>query len=139
MTRHKARSAPRKARQPSEHSIQSRFIQGLERIPHPAVRLTYAIVNQAVGGRYARQAYFAAEGLRAGLPDLHLPYPTRQHPGLWIEFKRPGERPRPNQLSWHEALRSCGHRVEVCHSAEEGWRVVCEYLGVALPEELAET
>lgn len=32
---------------------------------------------------------------------------------LWIEFKKPGEKPRPEQLAWHEAERKRGALVLV--------------------------
>jgi hypothetical protein len=32
---------------------------------------------------------------------------------LWIEMKRPGEKPRPNQLAWHETERARGAVVMV--------------------------
>jgi len=32
---------------------------------------------------------------------------------LWIEYKKPGEKPRPDQLAWHEAERKRGGIVLV--------------------------
>lgn len=66
--------------------------------------------------------------MRGGVPDLHCAYPSQGLNGLWIEMKRPGEAPRPEQLTWHERLRAAGHRVEVCHSAKEAFAVFCDYL-----------
>jgi hypothetical protein len=143
VTRHRARAARsakpsyRKANQPSEHSIQARFISGLQHIPHPAAqKCHYAIPNQAVGPRIQRQVRFGAEGCRWGASDWHMFYPTKQFHGFFIEFKRQGEKPRPNQVEFMELARSCGHRVEVHTSAESAWAAVCDYLGVAVPEAL---
>lgn len=38
---------------------------------------------------------------------------------LWIEFKRPGERPRPDQTAWHEQERARGALVYVVDDIDE--------------------
>ena len=38
---------------------------------------------------------------------------------LWIEFKRPGEKPRPHQLDWHEAERKRGAMVLVVDDIDQ--------------------
>lgn len=38
---------------------------------------------------------------------------------LWIEFKRPGEKPRPHQLDWHEAERKRGALVLVVDDIDQ--------------------
>jgi hypothetical protein len=99
----------------------------------PDLALIYAIPSgghrrKSVAGR------MKAEGVKAGLPDLHLPVPmTRREDGrifhgLWIEMKVPGGRVRATQKWWHEALRNMGHRVEVCWSFEEARNVLLDYL-----------
>lgn len=37
----------------------------------------------------------------------------------WIEFKRPGEKPRPDQLAWHEAERKRGALVMVVDDIDQ--------------------
>jgi hypothetical protein len=37
---------------------------------------------------------------------------------LWIEFKKPGEKPRPDQLAWHEAERARGALVLVVNDID---------------------
>lgn len=46
-------------------------------------------------------------GLPKGFPDLSGQ--IRPRVGLFVEVKKPGERPRPEQLSTLEALRADGH------------------------------
>ena len=70
-------------------------------------------------------------GVKAGMPDVMiLDDPCAdvgtgpEWCGLAIELKAPdakGRRPKPraNQLEWHERLRKCGWRVEVCYSLDE--------------------
>lgn len=38
----------------------------------------------------------------------------------WVEFKRPGKKPTPAQLAWHEAERARGALVIVVDSIERG-------------------
>ena len=83
-----------------------------------------------------------ADGMEAGVPDWLLfacePHtkPSTSHyheyDGLALEFKRPDGKGRvsPAQLSWHERLRENGWRVEIVTSAEDAWRIVCDYLGL---------
>lgn len=40
---------------------------------------------------------------------------------LWIEFKRPGEKPRPDQTAWHELERKRGALVKVVGEEETWW------------------
>lgn len=49
-----------------------------------------------------------------GQPDyLYLRYHYGMARVLWIEYKKPGEKPRPDQLAWHEAERKRGAVVLV--------------------------
>jgi hypothetical protein len=53
-----------------------------------------------------------------GMPDdLFLRYWSwvNGHPAaiVWIEFKRPGQEPKPHQLAWHQAERARGGSVLV--------------------------
>jgi hypothetical protein len=38
---------------------------------------------------------------------------------MWIEFKKPGERPRPEQIAWHEAERRRGALVKVVDDIDD--------------------
>lgn len=63
---------------------------------------------------------------RNGAPDRLIMFPTEQLtetltiPGThaFVELKRPGEKPRPNQLREHDRLRACGFTVLVIDSFE---------------------
>lgn len=63
---------------------------------------------------------------RNGAPDRLVMFPTEQLtetltiPGThaFVELKRPGEKPRPNQLREHDRLRACGFTVLVIDSFE---------------------
>lgn len=52
-----------------------------------------------------------------GLPDLYVRHPRFGR--FWVEVKRPGEKPRPTQLAWHEDERACGGTVIVATSVAD--------------------
>lgn len=47
----------------------------------------------------------------AGMPDRLLLRPWRKD--VFVEFKRPGEKPTKIQAYWHDTLRKMGKQVEV--------------------------
>lgn len=78
-----------------------------------------------------------ADGMEAGVPDWVCfrqgfagQYSVKV--GLALEFKSPTGKGRvsPAQTQWHERLRENGWRVEIVTSAEDAWRIVCDYLGL---------
>ena len=91
-----------------------------------------------------RQAAFAkAEGLTAGMPDLvvfearavtntvtGVRYGILRY-ALMIELKSATGTLSAAQKAIHQKLTDAGYCVRVVRSAEEGWRVLCEYLGIA--------
>jgi len=105
----------------------------------PELRLLHAIPNagkrdQAVGAKLKSQ------GMKAGVPDLHLPIARGKFHGLWIELKTPaglvnedgrvskGGRVSEVQADWIRDLRAAGSRVEVCVGWEAARAVIEEYL-----------
>jgi len=99
----------------SEHEIQAAFVQWLrlKKIWH------FAVPNALKVGGVKLMAYLKAEGLTAGVPDLIIPYRTKEYGSLAIEMKRRGGTVKDNQKEWHEFLRGQGYRVVVCYSADE--------------------
>jgi len=92
----------------------------------------YAIPNG--GARHIVAARkLKAEGVKAGVPDLCLPYPimcgevTRWH-GLYIEMKTKGGAVNPDQKEWIKYLLSVGYMVAVCWTAEEAIQELTNYL-----------
>ena len=94
---------------------------------HPELRLMYAIPNG--GFRNVREASrLKAEGVKAGVPDIHLPVANRPHIGLFIEMKRKGAKPRANQIEWLTGLAKLGHKCAVCFDWVEAAEVIRGYL-----------
>ena len=95
----------------------------------PELHLLYHIPNG--GERVGKEgALLCAEGVKAGVPDLHLPVARGGFHGLWIEMKKSNHSnpPSAKQKRWIGALRREGHRVEVCYGAEEAIAVLQDYL-----------
>lgn len=76
-------------------------------------------------------------GVKPGVPDLFLPFPSQGFPGLFIEMKRLVDKPKKKtskgtvsdlQLWWIGMLRGLGYRVEVCYGFEAARTVLEDYL-----------
>jgi VRR-NUC domain len=94
----------------------------------PGLALLYAVPNGArVSWSQAKK--LKAEGLKAGVPDLHLPVARMGYHGLWIEMKRiKGGRLSESQRWWRDALCREGHLVACCAGAEQAITKLATYL-----------
>ena len=94
------------------------------------------------GGTYRvramRGAKMKAMGVKAGVPDVIIVRPPdnlgialsgSDVVAVAIELKVGRNKPTPAQVKWHDTLRACGWRVEVCYSFEEVKKVVTECYG----------
>ena len=75
-------------------------------------------------------------GVRAGVLDWCLPVARGGFAGLWIEFKRPGEKPTKVQASEIEQLRAEGHCVAVCDDWERAAQLTMDYVAGKLKREM---
>lgn len=83
----------------------------------------------AIQARIAKQ-----EGMKAGVSDLFLPYPTSNYAGLYIEMKRRSIKGQSKGvLSQHQKdflkyANRVGYKAVVAYGAEEAIKVIVEYL-----------
>ena len=113
----------------SEHDEQVALFQwaATQVTQHPELALLYS--NQNAGKRSPGAARWAiAEGLKAGIPDLHLPVARGGYHGLFIEMKIGRNRPRENQAWWLDQLHAQGYLAVVCYSWYEAAEVIKRYL-----------
>lgn len=98
---------------------------------HPELRLMYAIPN---GGhrRIAVAMKLKAEGVKKGVPDVHLPCARGRWHGLYIEMKVKPNHPTDEQQVMMEALNEQGYAAVVCYSFEDARDTVLGYLGNGL-------
>lgn len=75
-------------------------------------------------------------GLRPGVSDLFIYYPTKTYPGLWLEVKRnkkytKSERSTPTwkaQEDFHEKVKSVGYAAYFCYGWLNGAEIIENYL-----------
>lgn len=106
------------------------------------LRWLFAIKN-AGHGDAVRGARSAAEGVKAGVPDVCLPVPVDLQAslgsvwfhGLYIELKRVAKETRKSgvisksQIEWQTYLQLTGYRVQVCYGWEAARDCLLKYLG----------
>lgn len=95
----------------------------------PAEAVVHHSPNEGKRGLKA-QAALKKLGTRAGWPDLEVVYRGRV---LFIEVKRPGEKPSATQLAVHALLRSTGCTVILADGAEQVRGPVAEWVEVCEP------
>jgi hypothetical protein len=101
----------------------------LARHAAPQLDLLYAIPNGGLRSR-ATAGKLKAEGVKAGVPDICLPVPSRGHHGLYLELKRlDGGRASKLQVQWVESLRDQGYMAEVVKGWKHAAEVLFWYLG----------
>jgi hypothetical protein len=70
------------------------------------------------------------EGLKSGVPDVFIAFPSGKSPGLFIEFKAGKNKLTEKQKDMIEKLLAQGYCCYVCYSMDEAIKVTSEYLGV---------
>jgi len=117
----------------SEYEHQKRLFEEVESLKttHPELNYLYHIPN----GEYRTKATagkLRAMGVKAGIPDIHLPIARGSYHGLYIELKslKRGAKTSDNQDGWIEALRDNGYCVGVCRGWREALRLILDYMEV---------
>jgi hypothetical protein len=89
------------------------------------VRLT---IGQAVKAKRA--------GMKKGFPDIFLPIPRGKYHGLFIELKKPGSYPTPEQKLWVKALRGQNYFADILVGGSFTESVIVRYLELGQGEEI---
>lgn len=116
-------------REPSEYGHQVALCcwAALNKDKYPELDMLVHVPNG--GSRHkVEAARLKASGVKAGYPDLILDVPRQGYNGLRIEMKYGKGRCSPEQLIWHERLRSQGYRVTVCYDWRSAAEEVLSYL-----------
>ena len=94
---------------------------------YPELEMLYHIPNG--GTRNKREAeHLRRQGVKAGVPDLCLPVPRGEYPGLYIELKAKDNTPTEKQKEWLAKLDKQGYKTAVCWGWEAAAEVIEEYL-----------
>lgn len=114
----------------TEHHEQATLIQWaqLNMKAIPELDNLFAIPNG--GMRHpAIAAQLKAEGVKPGVSDLFLSYPSNGKHGLYIEMKRRAKsQTSEEQTAWIKKQRRNGYAAEVCKGWEEAKNVIINYL-----------
>ena len=93
----------------------------------PALKNMLAIPN---GGK--RNVVVAmklkAEGVKSGVPDILMAYPSCGFHGMFIEMKAGKNKTSPAQNEWIARLEKAGYLCVICYSFEEAKREILAYL-----------
>ncbi len=115
----------------SEDTEQIRLMKWAEAAQeiYPELRWLHHIPN---GGRRNRQEAIKLRnmGVKAGVADLHLPYPRGAYHSLYVEMKYDRNTLTPEQREFLSAMQIEGHKCIVCHSAEAAIESIRHYLGL---------
>jgi hypothetical protein len=108
----------------------------------PCLKWLHAIHNQGHGDAI-RGGRAKAEGLRAGIPDIFLPYPVKNWTtgkwfnGLYIELKKPSSKPiketskgpvSDEQIEFGEYAIANGYQWKVAYGWSEAAKIIQDYL-----------
>lgn len=114
----------------TEHQIQTVAVTWL-RIKFPRL-IIYAVPNG--GFRNPREAVkLKAEGVLAGVPDLHIPHARNGYHSLYVEVKSAEGVVSKKQKEIHKQLRETDNMVVVCRTVLQIKRAVVDYYA---PQEL---
>lgn len=108
----------------------------------PALEWIHAIPNGGSRGdskesRAINGARLKAEGVKSGIPDIFLPWPVAKWHGLYIEMKKPSEKPKregskgglsEKQIKFSNYAERAGYGWAVCYSWKEASEVLKAYI-----------
>lgn len=75
-------------------------------------------------------AQLIALGLIKGNPDLTLAIPRGDFGALYIEMKKPGEKPRESQVKQMGRLKEAGNAVEWADNSDDAKKLILKYLSL---------
>lgn len=107
----------------------------LNREKYPMLEHMFAIKNAEKAGKVAG-AMAKAEGVRAGVPDIFLPYAKGFFHGLFIEMKRPETNLQKKgtiskeQTTFMNSVKRVGFACVVCYTWREAANAIEEYLSL---------
>jgi hypothetical protein len=94
---------------------------------YPQLKWLHAIPN-------ANSHRMVAEGVRAGVSDIFLPFPNNYWYGLYIEMKTEKRRKQKDgglsqdQIDFIDYANQAGYKCHVCYSWQEAKDAILEYI-----------
>lgn len=91
----------------------------------------FAVHNQGHGDAI-RGGKAKAEGVKAGVADMMLPWPLYtdgyRSPGLFVELKVGKNQPDPKQIEFRDDMRRVGYNAEIAWGWLEARAIILKYL-----------
>lgn len=125
---------PKKQKIATEASEQRALVKWLNM--HPTLKNLFCKIDNE-GARTPQQGWHAKLlGLRAGVSDLFIYYPSGKYHGLFIEMKRKRTYSRSERLTetwqsqekFQEIVKSVGFCAETCYGFEDAIKIIETYL-----------
>lgn len=119
---------------PTENQEQRALVKWLSL--HPVLKDLFC-KNNNEGQRTAGQTWnLKLMGLRPGVSDLFIYYPTKSFAGLWLEVKRNMHYPPSARKSetwmgqewFHEVVKGVGYDAHFCYGWVDGKEIIERYL-----------
>lgn len=92
-----------------------------------AFKVAHHIANEGKRS-IAGGARLKAQGLKAGIPDIHIPIGLKGYHSLYIELKVPPNKLTDSQVSMKKNLELEGNLCYVCYSLDEAMKVTTDYM-----------
>lgn len=77
------------------------------------------------------------QGVKSGVPDLHLPVSRSRYIGLYIELKYNKGRLQPSQIEWLNGLQAAGHFTCTCYGFDNAIKIIEEYINLSADTEMS--
>lgn len=102
---------------------------------YPELKLLHHCPN---GGKRdkANAVALKRQGVKAGVPDLHLPVPKGKYASLYIEMKYGNGRISKEQKEFLEQAAEVGNFTAVCYSQEIALKVIEDYVNLKKGQEM---
>jgi hypothetical protein len=115
------------SRSHDEHAMQTAFFEWLAYQYPYLKKISFAVSN--AGKRTSRQGkWLKDEGLLAGVWDACIPWPTKSHPGLWLEFKIHPRKLTKEQIQWRDYMIPLGWKMCLVYTLEEAVSALKHYI-----------
>ena len=92
----------------------------------PELALLFHIPNER--DDKVQAAILKKMGVKKGVPDLFLPFPSGRYHGLFIEMKALDGKASDNQMWWIAHLQANGYACAVCYGWQKAVDVLLWYL-----------
>lgn len=113
----------------SEHELQVAIVTRALALAakFPEIHLLHAVPNGDYRG-WGVGKKLQAEGVIPGVPDICMPVARGLFHGFYLELKRAGEKPTPEQWEFMEALHHQGYFVRVTNHLGTALETIENYL-----------